>query len=117
MDKSRFIFQNEMSSKAYNKALKSKERFYRKYGDDSGKEIHLSTATIPSVGDMLGITNIVSSEKSNIKFDDKSIIIGNIRMGYGHYRISMGWHPPQDQWDMSRIGSICIRFRMRPAER
>ena len=89
MDKSRFIFQNEMSSKAYNKALKSKERFYRKYGDDSGKEIHLSTATIPSVGDMLGITNIVSSEKSNIKFDDKSIIIGNIRMGYGHYRISM----------------------------
>ncbi len=89
MDKSRFVFQNEMSSKAYNKALKSKERFYRKYGDDSGKEIHLSTATIPSVGDMLGITNIVSSEKSNIKFDDKSIIIGNIRMGYGHYRISM----------------------------
>ncbi|MBR1823503.1 MAG: hypothetical protein IJ779_04650 [Ruminococcus sp.] len=89
MDKSRFIFGNEISSKAYRKALRTKERFVRKYGDDTGKTFHLSTASIPSVGDMLGIKNIVAGKKSGCEFGEKSVLIGNIRMGYGHYRISM----------------------------
>ena len=89
MDKSRFIFDNEVSSRAYRKAVRNKARFKKKYGDDSDKTFHLCTAPVPSVGDMLGIRNIVSGKESNLSLNEKSIIIGNIRMGFGHYRISM----------------------------
>ena len=60
----------------------------------------INTATIPtvyhlsqpllllSVRNALGDTNIVIGD-GDCNFDDKSVIIGNIRMGFGHYRISM----------------------------
>ncbi len=89
MDRSKFIFENEISKKAYRKAIKNKAKYMRKYGDDGDKTFHLSCCPAPVIGDMLGVKNISLSNEPQIKFDNRSVIIGNIRMGFGHYRISM----------------------------
>ncbi len=89
MDRSKFIFGNEISRKAYKKAVKTKSKFIDKYGDDSDAVYHLAEVEAPAVGKPLGVRKIVIGKESTCKFDDKSLVIGNIRMGFGHYRISM----------------------------
>ncbi|MBQ8966599.1 MAG: hypothetical protein IJ063_08530 [Ruminococcus sp.] len=88
-DKSKVIFGNKMSASAYRKAVRGKARFVRKYGSDADRVYHLSAAPAPAIGDMLGVQALNISAKTGVQFDDKSLIIGNIRMGFGHYRISM----------------------------
>ena len=41
MDRSKFIFENEISERAYKKAVKNKAKFIRKYGDDTDAVYHL----------------------------------------------------------------------------
>ena len=89
MDRSGFIFENEISAGAYRRAVKNKAKYIRKYGDDSGRIYHLSERSAPAIGKPLGVKNIVISDKSECSFNEKSVIVGNIRMGFGHYRISM----------------------------
>lgn len=89
MEKSRRIFGNEMSDRSYRKALRTKEKFARKYGDDGDRIYHLRTEPAPAIGGLLGVQNLVLSEETGVSFDEKSVVIGNIRMGFGHYRISM----------------------------
>ena len=89
MEKSRRIFGNEMSERSYRRALRTKERFLRKYGDDSGRLYHLRAEPAPAIGRMLNVQNLVLSEETGVSFNEKSVVIGNIRMGFGHYRISM----------------------------
>ena len=89
MERSKQIFGNEMSDRSYRKALRTKERFARKYGDDGDHIYHLRAESAPAIGPLLGVQNLVLSEESDVTFDSKSVIIGNIRMGFGHYRISM----------------------------
>ena len=89
MDRSKVIFGNEMSDSAYRKAVSSKNKFARKYGDDTDKKYHLCAEPAPAVGDLLGIKKLGISSESEVTFNAKSVIIGNIRMGFGHYRISM----------------------------
>ena len=90
-DKSKIIFNNPMSAKDYKKALQSKKKFLKKYGDDSkaaysAKLVENATLTAP-----LGVMDIRVNEGTNeVPFDtEKGIIVGNIRMGFGHYRISI----------------------------
>ena len=89
MDRSKVIFGNKMSESAYRKAVRTKESFIKKYGDDSAVEYHLGAAPAPAIGDMLGVQQLKLSEQSSVEFTEKSVVIGNIRMGFGHYRISM----------------------------
>lgn len=89
MDKSRVIFGNEMSGQSYRKALRTKEKFARKYGDDGDHIYHLRPEPAPAIGKLLGVQNLVLSEECGVQFDEKSVVIGNIRMGFGHYRISI----------------------------
>lgn len=89
MERSKQIFGNEMSDRSYRKALRTKEKFARKYGDDGDHIYHLRAESAPAIGPLLGVQNLVLSEESDVTFDSKSVIIGNIRMGFGHYRISM----------------------------
>lgn len=86
-DKSSVIFNNQMPSKVIKGANKSKQKYIKKYGDDSAKDYKLSFKDIPTL-DYIGASNIVFGEE-NQKFDDKALIVGNIRMGFGHYRISI----------------------------
>lgn len=102
IDRSREIFGNKMPAKTVKKAAKSKAKYIRKYGDDSGKDYKVTLSRNPYIGDSLGVINVLVGDlKTNAHYDEnaakesldwdreKGIIVGNIRMGFGHYRISM----------------------------
>ncbi len=87
IDRSKVIFGNEMSEKTVKSAEKSKAKFLKKYGDDSDRDYKLAFRPIETLS-FLGAQNIVFGEE-NEPFDEKALIVGNIRMGFGHYRISI----------------------------
>nr|MCR5807845.1 hypothetical protein [Oscillospiraceae bacterium] len=89
MERSKIIFGNKMPAAVYNNAVKAKERHISKYGDDSGVTYHLKAAPAPAIGDIWNVKSLSISDTPEVEFDEKSIIVGNIRMGFGHYRISM----------------------------
>ena len=87
MDKSSVIFGNGIDKKTILKAEKSKRKFLKKYGDDSDRDYKLAFRPIETLS-FLNAQNIVFGEE-NEPFDEKALIVGNIRMGFGHYRISI----------------------------
>lgn len=112
MDKSKVIFGNAMSRGTYKKAVRGKKGYVRKFGDDSKVDYELTIRENKHIGDILGVKDIVvarykdnqskavsraagdttgrNSVDTAVQFDhEKGIIVGNIRMGFGHYRISM----------------------------
>ncbi len=89
MDRSKVIFGNEINNKVYQKAIKAKQKNSKKFGDDSEVLYKLYTENNEVLYPFLGIKNIVTSETAYKISSEKGIIIGNIRMGFGHYRISM----------------------------
>lgn len=100
MDKSKSIFGNVMSDKNYKKAVAGKKKFVRRFGDDSKVDYELKIRENKHIGDILGVKDIVvakpqggkaqNGEAQAAEFDhEKGLIVGNIRMGFGHYRISM----------------------------
>lgn len=100
MDKSSVIFNNPMPKKVIKQSQKSKKKYIKKYGDDSHAHYKIGFEPIKTL-DFINASNIVFKDK-NEKFDDKALIVGNIRMGFGHYRISiamasaakaLGYHP------------------------
>lgn len=86
MDRSSVIFGNPMPRSVVRKANRTKEKFLRRFGDDS--RVHYTFAiTEHQVLSPIG-TRVLTSGEGAV-FGDRSVIIGNIRMGFGHYRISM----------------------------
>ena len=96
MEKSKKVFGNELPLSVYHKAVRNKEKFMRKYGDDSDKIYHLDTVPAPAIGNLLGVKNIIISDKSGICFNEKSIVIGNIQSYMGTfgelYAVVDGWN-------------------------
>lgn len=91
MDKSSSIFGNPMNKRVIRKAEKSKEKYRKKYGDDSKADYPITISDNAYIGEALGVKNILlTKEAGSEPFDtEKGVIVGNIRMGFGHYRISM----------------------------
>lgn len=90
------IFNNEIKAKDYRKACSGQKKFIRKFGDDRNTIYHLSLKENDVIGGPLGVKTIIIEENPSVPFEEqlkalpgKPIIIGNIRMGFGHYRISM----------------------------
>ena len=86
----------------YNKAVRSKKKYAKKYGDDSAADYPVKIEKNKYIGDSLGVNNVLVGDlKQNAHYveednlpaldwdTEKGIIVGNIRMGFGHYRISM----------------------------
>lgn len=91
-DHSKRIFGNPVSAAAYDKAKRSKESYINKFGDDSDANYQLTLKKNDCLYDDFNLYNLCLSdnEGSEINYDTKKgIIVGNIRMGFGHYRISM----------------------------
>ena len=101
-DRSKTIYGNKMSDKVYRSAVKSKQKYIKKYGDDSSKNYPVLLEKNAFIGDSLGVVNVlVGDPLQNAHYSrdasltppewdrEKGIIVGNIRMGFGHYRISM----------------------------
>ena len=90
-DRSKLIFGNMISDSDYRKALRSKQKYARKFGDDSHMPHPAVIQENPHIGALLGVQDIrIQAGQSGIPFNTETgIIVGNIRMGFGHYRISM----------------------------
>ena len=86
-DKSSVIFNNQIDKKTIKGAKKSKAKYIKKYGDDSNKDYKISFKPIDTL-DFINADNIVFGDE-NQKFEKNALIVGNIRMGFGHYRISI----------------------------
>ena len=50
-DRTRVIFGNEMSEKVYRKAVKTKNKYVKKYGDDSDRDYPVRLERNPYIGD------------------------------------------------------------------
>lgn len=87
MDRTNVVFGNKISQKTIRKAEKSKKKFYKKFGNDVSSKYHIATEPIDTL-ESLNVSNLVSSDKP-LKLPEKSVIVGNIRMGFGHYRIAI----------------------------
>lgn len=84
-----------LNSKAYKKALRSKKKYYKKFGDDSNADYAAVIQKNAYIGDALGVNNVLigdlkqnahfnEADKDFLEFDrQKGIIVGNIRMGFG----------------------------------
>ena len=90
-DRSKVIFGNVISDKDYKKACNTKKKNIKKYGDDSNVDYNIVIAKNDHIGDSLGVYDVLLKDgESTESFDtEKGVIVGNIRMGFGHYRISM----------------------------
>ena len=89
-DRSKLIFGNVTPAKDYRKAVKSKEKFTKRFSDDSGADYTVKLRKNACLYEPLGVLDLrVNEGEGDIPFDrEKGIIVGNIRMGFGHYRIS-----------------------------
>lgn len=94
-DKSGIIFGNVMKRSVVRKAIKTKKAFLREFGDDSGKQFTLGCRDIPELAG-IGAKLLTVTEKGDSSttrpFEapgEKPLVVGTIRMGFGHYRISI----------------------------
>lgn len=94
-ERSKEIFGNPIGEGTYKKALRSKEKYVKKFGDDTKISYPVSIQKNEHIGDLLGVMDVRlgdpgSTVEEGAPFDtEKGLIVGNIRMGFGHYRISM----------------------------
>ena len=92
-DRASAIFGNVISESGYRSALKAKSKFAKRFGDDAGEPHRLQVADTPVIGPALGVRNLGPAPASAPTFafpaGSKPVVIGNIRMGFGHYRIAM----------------------------
>lgn len=83
------IFGNPIPMSVQRKAVRAQAKHLAKFGDDSTTDYPLSAVENTTVGPLLGIQNITIGTSGQPLDSTKGVIIGNIRMGFGHYRIAM----------------------------
>ena len=92
-DRAAVIFGNEIDDRTYAKACKSKASYAKKFAHDPNAACHLALADVPAIGDAFGLKHLVPSGSGKQEVDFSAmhdpVVIGNIRMGFGHYRIAM----------------------------
>ncbi|MBO4626584.1 MAG: alpha-galactosidase [Lachnospiraceae bacterium] len=86
-DKSGIIFGNRIDSATLAKAEKKKQKYINRYGDDSQKKYCYGVEDVTAPAS-LGIKKLVLADEP-AELDEKALVVGNIRMGFGHYRISI----------------------------
>ena len=86
-DRTSVIFGNPIDKKTVKKAEKSKNKFLKRFGDDTGERYHLGLEPIDQIEE-LRVQNLVHAD-SPLVLPEKPLVVGNIRMGFGHYRIAM----------------------------
>ena len=89
MDRSACIFGNIIDKKTLRKAAAQQKKFLKKFGDDRNTPYHLAAVDNDVLTPAFGAKVLVLSKEAMEKLPEKALIIGNIRMGFGHYRISM----------------------------
>ena len=105
-EKSKVIFGNPMPDKVYRKAVKSKKKYAKKFGDDAGADYPAIVKKNEYIGDMLGVHDIrVGETGENVGFDtERGIIVGNIRMDSDITAFPWRSHLRHIPWAMYRTG-------------
>ena len=86
-DRTSVIFGNAMDKKTVRSAEKGKKAYIKRFGDDSAADYKINFEPIEAL-DFIGAQNVVFGDE-NAAFGGNPLIVGNIRMGFGHYRISI----------------------------
>ncbi|KAF0225480.1 MAG: hypothetical protein FD133_1316 [Erysipelotrichaceae bacterium] len=89
MDKHKSLFNNQMSDAVIKKAENNAIKLSKKFGNDVHQEYHLAEEENAVLHPYFKVKNLVLSDHAWQVGSEKPLIVGNIRMGYGHYRISM----------------------------
>ena len=72
MERSKEIFGNKMSDSVYRKAVKSKKRYYKKFGDDHDTDYPVRITKNAYIGDSLGVNNILVGDlKQNAHYEEE----------------------------------------------
>jgi len=91
-DRAAVIFGNEIDKRTYAKACKAKRKNARKFKRDGSEVCHLEIAELPVIGDRFGgkwLRPAAPGAAAHFGKVENPLVVGNIRMGFGHYRISM----------------------------
>ncbi len=83
------LFGNPVSASARRKGAAMFRRFARKYHYDPDAHYPLVARDNPILGPALGVKDVFSGGPGEAIDYDRGVVIGTIRMGYGHYRIGM----------------------------
>ncbi len=78
-----------MPTHVVKKGHKTKQKFIKKFGDDSNLQYPLVSNPHSLLTEELGTLRVEQTQGNGHWCVKKPILIGNIRMGYGHYRIAM----------------------------
>jgi hypothetical protein len=88
-DRSQLIFGNPIPEKIVRAAEKKKKSYAKKFGYDENSRYQFYASENPVIGPALG-AKIITMNPDGAPIDSANgIIVGNIRMGFGHYRIAM----------------------------
>ncbi len=82
------IFGNKISEKTIKKAMKKQKSYIKKFGDNREKNYVFKVQNIKALED-LNVKDLVIANAGEEIDKEKAIFVGNIRMGFGHYRIAM----------------------------
>jgi len=89
MDKTSTIFNNKIPNKTIREANKKQHAYLKEFGDDRNTQYTLTAVKNPILYDDLAIMNLFNNTDGSPIDSKKGIIVGNIRMGFGHYRIAI----------------------------
>lgn len=88
MENSKKVFGNKIDELYYLDACLTKRRYTLKFGDDTKLTYHLKATPNPILNKYFNVQDLTRSNKK-LELPENAVIIGNIRMGFGHYRIAM----------------------------
>jgi hypothetical protein len=83
------IFGNTLKKGQINKAVKERKKFEKKFNYSPDEEHATAALSNEILEKLIGLNSIVVDKDGYALAKNKSVIIGTIRMGYGHYRIGM----------------------------
>ncbi len=90
MDRNRFVlYGNELKRSYAHRAAKWQDMFVERFDFDPDERYDLSLRPNPYLGDVFGLQDVVRDGDGEPIRSDSGVLIGTVRMGFGHYRIAM----------------------------
>lgn len=83
------IYGNPISDSVWKACLRNRDKYVRKFGYREDEGFSYSALPDPFLGDLLGIMDLLARSDGKPLDPRKSVAIGTIRMGFGHYRMGL----------------------------
>ena len=84
------IFGNRLTAREAKNSFKSAKGYRKSCPDDADVDYNVRLRKNKTLNDYMGVVDIRLEGENEEQFDtEKGIVVSNIRMGFGHYRISM----------------------------